>query len=72
MSLDLRVLCNRPEAQQFVIFVNSGRIADQGKLFTDLFPVAWKVLTFSSVNRGNTEIRVDFYQERKHQRRDLD
>lgn len=64
MSLDLRIKCNRPEAQQFVIFVNPSTLTDGGELFSNLYPIAWKVLKFAGVGRENAEIRVPFYQER--------
>ncbi|KAK5809399.1 hypothetical protein F5H01DRAFT_323657 [Linnemannia elongata] len=35
-----------------------------GQLFTDLFPVAWKVFRFSPSWNGNTEAQADFTQER--------
>ncbi|KAG0326132.1 hypothetical protein BG000_001525 [Podila horticola] len=63
MALDLRVNCNTPDAQQFVVFVNPDGIST-GKLFTDLFPIAWKVLRFSPARNQNNEVRLSFSQER--------
>ncbi|KAF9292481.1 hypothetical protein BGZ68_005164 [Mortierella alpina] len=64
-GLDLRIKCNLPEAQQFVVFVNPVQNIADGKLFTDLFPVAWKVARFSPVGRnGNGEVRLNFSVER--------
>jgi hypothetical protein len=64
MSLDLRILCNRPEAQQFIIFVNPSELSDGGQLFTNLYPIAWKVLKFAGTSRANKEIPLVFRQER--------
>jgi len=63
--LDLRIKCNLPDAQQFVVFVNPKQNIADGKLFTDLFPVAWKVARFSPVrDGGNGEVRLSFSVER--------
>ncbi|KAF9923931.1 hypothetical protein BGZ75_010239 [Mortierella antarctica] len=65
VPLDLRIRCNLPDAQQFVIFVNPKQNIDQGHLFTDLFPVAWKVARFSPVDRdGNGDVVLSFSVER--------
>ncbi|KAF9307996.1 hypothetical protein BG003_011755 [Podila horticola] len=64
MGLDLRVNCNTPDAQQFVVFVNPDGMSSSGKLFTDLFPIAWKVLRFSPARNQNNEVRLSFSTER--------
>ena len=67
MSLDIRIKCNLPEAQQFVVLVNpKDNIAD-GVLFHDLYPTAWKVARFSpsgNTPNGNQVVPLNFSRKR--------
>lgn len=65
-GLDLRIKCNLPTAQQFVVFVDPQDNIAEGTLFTDLFPIAWKVARFSPDKGGNQneEVRLSFSAER--------
>ncbi|KAF9962605.1 hypothetical protein BGZ72_000025 [Mortierella alpina] len=67
MSLDIRIKCNLPEAQQFVILVNPKDNIASGKLFHDLYPTAWKVARFSPIDRtpnGNQVVALNFSRKR--------
>ncbi|KAK3832011.1 MAG: hypothetical protein J3R72DRAFT_425277 [Linnemannia gamsii] len=63
MVVKISIRYKQTVAQDFVILVNPKTIAPAGRLWTDLYPVAWKVAQFGSDGRGEDFTR-DFSVER--------
>ncbi|KAK3832012.1 MAG: hypothetical protein J3R72DRAFT_425278 [Linnemannia gamsii] len=63
MVVKISIRYKQTVAQDFVILVNPKNIALDGRLWTDLYPVAWKVAEFGSDGRGEDFTR-EFSGER--------
>ncbi|KAG0012027.1 hypothetical protein BGZ80_000252 [Entomortierella chlamydospora] len=53
MSFELKIVCNCREPQDF-IFANPQSIDPYGQLFSNMYPIAWRVARFAGVSSRST------------------
>ncbi|KAG0196785.1 hypothetical protein BGX28_009749 [Mortierella sp. GBA30] len=63
MAINIKIKYSIKEAQDFIVIVDPLTIVPNGKLWTDVFPVAWKVAEFGSTGR-NPDFDETFSVER--------